>query len=142
MKIIFLSDIHKDIESLELLLLKEKDCRFICLGDSELTEKQLSKYNIKSVKGNCDYIELPLSEIIEIDNKRILLLHGHTVDVKFGLLKLSYLTKSLNCDIVVFGQTHQEMIFNDDILYVNPGSLRYGQTYILYEEKEFKIKRL
>lgn len=142
MKIIFLSDIHNDTNTLEILFNKEKDSIFYCLGDSELSLEQLNDYNIISVRGNCDNINLPLNKIIEIDNKKILLLHGHTQDVKYGLLKLSYYTKSLNCDIVIFGHTHQELMLKEDILFLNPGSLRDGQTYIKYENKEFKLKRL
>lgn len=142
MKIIFFSDLHNDISSLEILQKKEKDARYICLGDTELSLKQLTNYNIESVKGNCDDIDLPLTKIIEVDNKKILLLHGHTCNVKFGLLNLSFFTKSLNCDYVVFGHTHQELILKEDITYINPGSLKYGNTYILYENEKFVIKRL
>lgn len=94
MKIIFFSDVHKDIDSLERLLKQEQGI-FYCLGDSELSKETLDKYNIISVKGNCDISNLPNHLIITLDDKKVLLLHGHTVDVKYDLTKLYYLNTKL-----------------------------------------------
>lgn len=141
MKKIFFSDVHKDIPSL-LKLLNSEDGMFYCLGDSELSNDILTKYNIISVKGNCDNALLPESMILEIDGNKILLLHGHTVNVKFDLNRLYYLTKSNDCNIVIFGHTHRMLELKEDITFYNPGSLRDGQTYIVYENNEFKFKRL
>lgn len=141
MKIIFFSDIHKDINSLEKLLKKEEGI-FYSLGDSCLSNEELDKYNIISVKGNNDKAILNEEIIIEVDNYKILLLHGHTKHVKFGLNKLYYYTQSINCNAVIFGHTHKLFEMDDVIKMFNPGSLKDGQTYIVYENNKFIFKRL
>ncbi len=143
MKIIFFSDVHKDYLVLEELLNKEKDSLYYCLGDSQMSTTYLDKLNIISVKGNCDVAKLNKELIIKVDNKKILLLHGHAFSVKYNLMNLMYYTKECNCDIVIFGHTHKVCeIYDKDITMLNPGSLKESRTYILYENKEFKIKRL
>ncbi len=141
MKLIFFSDVHNDIESLNKLIKKENGT-FYCLGDSELSKDILNKNNIISVKGNCDFSDLPLHLIIEVDGKKVLLLHGHTLDVKYSLNKLYFFTQSVDCDIAIFGHTHKELEISDDISFLNPGSLRDGQTYIVYENNKFNFKKL
>ncbi|MFI3329844.1 MAG: YfcE family phosphodiesterase [bacterium] len=141
MKTIFFSDVHKDIDSLERLL-KQEQGNFYCLGDSELSKETLDKYKIISVKGNCDISNIPNHLIITLDDKKVLLLHGHTVDVKYDLTKLYYLTQSLDCSIAIFGHTHIVLKIEEDISFYNPGSLRDGQTYIVYENNEFIFKKL
>lgn len=141
MKLIFFSDLHNDIESLNKLLNKEQG-EFYCLGDSCLDEEKLKMYNIKSVKGNCDRCKLNEEIILEVDNNKMLLLHGHKQHVKFGLNKLYYYTQSLNCNVVLFGHTHRVYEMDETIKMFNPGSLRDGQTYIVYENNKFTFKRL
>ncbi|MFI3251521.1 MAG: YfcE family phosphodiesterase [bacterium] len=141
MKIIFFSDLHNDIDSLERLVSREEGI-FYCLGDSELSNEQLKKYNIISVKGNCDNIQLPNELIIEIENKKVLLTHGHMFNVKFTLNNLYYHTKSSMCNIVIFGHTHRITKVEEDITMYNPGSIRDNGSYIVFENDKFEIKYL
>lgn len=137
MKIIFFSDLHNDIKVLENLLEKEQGV-FYCLGDSKLSEDQLDKYKINSVLGNCDNIDLPLELVLNIDDKKILLVHGHKFNVKYNLNNLYFYSKSMDCDYVIYGHTHIQS--KDDNLY-NPGSLK-NKTYLIYENNYFKFMRL
>lgn len=141
MKIIFFSDVHKDLISLRKLLSVEKGI-FYCLGDSEISIEILNKYNIISVRGNCDTSKLPEDLIIELNESKVLLTHGHLYNVKSTLDNIYYHAKSLCCDVAVFGHTHMITRVEEDILLLNPGSLRDSQSYLVYEDNEFKMKYL
>ncbi len=140
MKTIFFSDVHNDLSSLEKLVSKEEGV-FYCLGDTELSDEVLRKYNIISVRGNCDSNNCPTELVVLVDNYKILLTHGHLYNVKFSLNNLYYHTISANCDVVFFGHTHKITKIEEEIKMYNPGSLRDG-SYIVYENNEFKIKYL
>lgn len=141
MKIIFFSDVHKDIDTLKELLNKEQGI-YYCLGDSEISKEVLEDYNVISVRGNCDTDNFADNLVVNINNKKILLTHGHLYNVKFTLNNLYFYAKSINSDIVVFGHTHMVTKIEDDINMYNPGSLRDSKSYLVYENNEFKIKYL
>ncbi len=141
MKKIFFSDVHKDEISLRELLRIETG-QFYCLGDSELNNEELKEYNIISVKGNCDTTDLEDYIILEDACDKILLVHGHKFNVKFTLNNIYHFAKSLNCNIVIFGHTHLPLEITEDVSFYNPGSLRDGQTYITYENKQITFKKL
>ena len=70
-----------------------------------------------AVSGNCDWstpliiggcvTETQTEELITIDDVRILLMHGHTHNVKSGLLSAAYRALEKEADILVFGHTHK-----------------------------------
>lgn len=136
MKIIITSDIHRNKEKLENLLKLHPDANyFLDAGDSEMINKELSNYNLMSVRGNMDSnFTLPFHRMFNIDNKKILLMHGHTVNVKASIVSLTDTAANLEADIIIFGHTHVPfMKVIDNILYLNPGSLGYDDTYIVLE---------
>lgn len=141
MKTIFFSDVHYDLSSLEELISKEEGI-FYCLGDSEFPKEVLEKYNIISVRGNCDKVAFDNELIIKIDNLNILLTHGHLHNVKYTLDNLFYYTQSKDCNVVVFGHTHRITFIDENIKMYNPGSLKEQRSYLIYENNEFKIKYL
>lgn len=69
-----------------------------------------------AVLGNNDKLDLKNHEIIEVCNKRILLIHGHKKDLyEFGL--------EYEADIVVSGHTHKPSHETVDGMHlINPGS--------------------
>jgi len=82
--------------------------------------------NFKAVYGNMDEPELvkklPESDIFEIANVRIGLWHGCGASSQV-LERVREKFKDNNCDVVIFGHSHQP--FNetiDKVLYFNPGS--------------------
>lgn len=141
MKTIFFSDVHKDLISLKKLLEIEKGV-FYCLGDTEISSELLEKYNIISVRGNCDISKLPDNLIIELDESKVLLTHGHLYNVKYTLDNIYYQAKSLCCNIAIFGHTHMITRVEEDVLLLNPGSLRDSKSYLVYENNQFKVKYL
>ena len=79
--ILIISDYHKQEEKVLNLISTLNPSHIICCGDGESDMEFYTKNNIISVKGNCDYIDLPLTSVIEIDGKRILVTHGHLYNV-------------------------------------------------------------
>ena len=56
--------------------------------------------------------------------RRILLMHGHTVNVKFGLDRMVYRAQEKGVNACFFGHTHTATQFTkNDIFFMNPGSL-------------------
>lgn len=141
MKTIFFSDVHNDIKSLKKLLEKEQGV-FYCLGDSELTKEELDEYNITSVRGNCDIQNFKDNIIIILNDKKVLLTHGHLYNVKFTLNNLYFYAKSVECDIVIFGHTHVITHIDEEIQMYNPGSLKDSKSYLVYDNNKFELKYL
>lgn len=111
-------------------------------GDSELSADQPEMNGFVTVRGNCDNEDRFLDEeVLQIGGHRIFVTHGHLFAVKSTLMNLYYRAKELAADIVCFGHSHTlgvELV--DDILFINPGSIRLPRgrrerTYCLLELK-------
>jgi len=65
-----------------------------------------------------------VEHIITVGDKRILIVHGHTVHVKSGLdFIINYACKK-EVDACFFGHTHEAVAFTEQgIFFMNPGSL-------------------
>lgn len=125
--ILIISDYHKK-ENEVLNLIKELNPEHVlCCGDGESELDFYSENNIISVKGNCDYVSLPLTKVIEIEGKRFVIVHGHNHDVYFDVFKLYLLAKSENCDYVLYGHTHKQYYEEyEGVTIINPGALKEG----------------
>ena len=129
MRIVVISDSHRNSGVIDKILTSQKDCEHIFfLGDNEgdiddFTYMYPNK-NFYVVCGNCDFASMsPLSNIANIENTRIFYTHGHTLNVKYTLENLKNTAKNLNCKIALYGHTHIPNILYEDGLYiVNPGS--------------------
>lgn len=143
MKILITSDIHFHLENVKILKERYNDYYHLDAGDSTFSDKLLNDLKISSVRGNCDYSHnLPLFKIMELDNKRILITHGHLQAVKNGLSLLIKEAVKRNVDVVIYGHTHLAMMGKvDKLTILNPGSLRDGK-YALYENGKFILKEL
>ena len=65
-----------------------------------------------------------MEQLIELENKKILMTHGHEYGVKSSLLNLNYRAKELGADIALYGHSHIAAIEkHDGIWFVNPGSV-------------------
>lgn len=79
-----------------------------------------------AVKGNADILKLPEEEILNIRDKRVLVIHGHnflTLDTQ----NLLYKGLEEEADIVIFGHTHRPYYaklkyMGKEITLLNPGS--------------------
>jgi len=108
----------------------------IFLGDNIRDIEQLGKLypelKFYSVAGNCDvsleYLKPEYQEkVLELDGIRVLITHGHQRSVKFYLGELCAYAKRADCDVVLFGHTHErvcESRYGQKPSYIfNPGSV-------------------
>ncbi|HHT51194.1 MAG TPA: metallophosphoesterase [Eubacteriaceae bacterium] len=131
MRIGIVSDTHGNIPILNRVVeqMGEIDL-YIHLGDFVTDGKnvfsQLKAKNI-IVKGNCDLLEETDEEIIvEINNKKFLITHGHKYNIKYGYNNIYYRALEEETDVVLFGHTHMPLLlWYKEILFFNPGSTAY-----------------
>lgn len=128
LKICLCSDNHGDIYSLEKIKQDNPACDYYFhLGDSHFDEAALSPFI--SVAGNNDWeYNFPKQRIVEIENHRILMLHGDGYTYNFD--NLIYKAKQEECDVVFFGHTH--IYFDEEIdgvRCINPGSCFHNRDY-------------
>ncbi len=58
-----------------------------------------------------------------VQGKKMMVTHGHLFEVKYGLNRIIYEAKEINCDVVLFGHTHNAVADYDEGLFIlNPGS--------------------
>ena len=107
--ILIISDYHRREDYVLDLIEKYKPERILCLGDSESESDFLQRNNILSVKGNCDYIDLPTVLTVDIEGNKVLMTHGHLYGVRFDLTRLYYLGL----------ENHVEYVFYDYI-FISP----------------------
>ena len=131
-RLIVVSDSHGNAKAVEKLLpLIKENHYFVHLGDglSDL-RSVLEEFPKKThfCLGNCDfYGGVSDEEILEVEGVKIFYCHGHRYGVKSGLGALAKRAKELNCQLALYGHTHQAGIAEiDGVTLVNPGSLRYS----------------
>lgn len=147
MKLLILSDSHKTMEYMYAAVEREKPDRIIHLGDHERDAMELGrrypKIPLWSVCGNCDYGTAPVRMIQEVEGVRLYMTHGHTLHVKYGLLRAEYAAREENANILLFGHTHQSMLdWHNGLWMCNPGSCsgRGPVTYAVMELSDGQIK--
>lgn len=121
-RIFVFSDSHGQLDKLtELVPTLGADYLIHC-GDFA---HDLTGSNVYHVRGNCDpWSKAPSEILLTIENKKILIVHGHRQHVKSGLLSLAYYAKQKQVDVVLFGHTHKPVaVEDDDLLLLNPGSI-------------------
>lgn len=137
-----ISDTHGSRSSIDACIKAAGDvsCWFH-LGDYARDSKYLAEKTglpVYTVLGNCDgafysqATELRFPEpqklitseaAVTVENARIFLCHGHTYDVDFGGINLSYRAEELNCAAALYGHTHRsELSAFGSVLMLNPGS--------------------
>ena len=171
MKLLICSDIHGDLDSIEMVLSayeKEGADKLVILGDllyhgprNDLPTSYAPKAviellnshkdHILAVRGNCDtevdqmVLSFPILAdyaYLSVDGISLFMTHGH----RFGLDNPPPLKKG---EILVCGHTHVLKCepFGDENLYLNPGSAALPKggnprSYMIYENKRFEIKTL
>ncbi len=162
MKILIISDIHGDYNTLEKITNDESFDKLIILGDlfnySMITNdlkdnkiiKLLKKYknNLILIKGNCDNfidykkIDLYAHEIITIT------LNNHLVTITHGNKYSKGFLPNYHGDIFLSGHTHiNNLIKEYGIIYVNPGSISLprggsSKSYGFFTNDKIMIKNI
>ncbi len=88
-----------------------------------------TEVEVVGIAGNCDVWSMaPRDRMIEVNGRTLWLVHGHRLGIKHGYEELIAAAKARDVDIVVFGHTHQPIVFfSDNIVFVNPGSVSDGR---------------
>lgn len=92
--------------------------------DASWLRKRLPDANVLSVRGNCDWSSsVDLYEDLYIGGVRLILCHGHTLDVKWGVDQAVYYAQEHDANAILFGHTHVPLIERHaGITLINPGS--------------------
>lgn len=131
MRIVVVSDTHRDFNGLYDLVEKQKAGTdlFLHLGDGEREVEDLLALMpglpLRFVRGNCDLASLsPETDLVQAEKVRILMTHGHLYGVKYSLKKLADEARALHASVALFGHTHCPCYhFEDGLHILNPGSL-------------------
>jgi putative phosphoesterase len=78
------------------------------------------------VRGNSEFgvQNLPDTLVLPFEGKKVLITHGHKLNVKYGLDTLKSLAVTEKADIVLYGHTHRKNeAFENGIYFLNPGSI-------------------
>lgn len=148
--ILVISDTHGKINNVCKILSQNKNIKSIIhLGDLVQDAEDIKyMYDIPvyCVAGNNDYYSKEEREkVIEIENKKFFITHGHNYDVKMGLNRLVEKAKLLGVDCVLFGHTHNSYSdYISNILVLNPGSISLPKgsgnpTYSIIEIQDNKL---
>ena len=127
MKLLVLSDSHKRMQYMYQAVEREKPDLIIHLGDhdrdAERLAEQYPEIPVWSVCGNCDYGTGPERIVQDLEGVRIFATHGHTLMVKYGLLRATLAAKEEKANVLLFGHTHEALCdWHRGLWYVNPGT--------------------
>lgn len=127
-----LSDSHGDFASLEAALLAMGEIDFVLhAGDHLRDSVRLSRVlaiPVIGVAGNCDYLQHPTEELVELEGQRFFIAHGHNHGVKTDTSSIIQDARRHRVDIAIYGHTHVPALFvRHGILFLNPGSTSAGR---------------
>lgn len=123
-----LSDSHGDDHTLRSIISLHPQAKTILfLGDgvrdfSKLADVLLGK-TVHLLRGNNDYVDLPVTKELFFAGHRLLACHGHTYAVKRGMMGLLLEGRARGCEALLFGHTHIPCNeYQQGMLLLNPGS--------------------
>lgn len=145
MKLLIVSDTHGRCEALDEILAREQGidrlvhCGDVCGDEDYIRSRFQGPCSI--VSGNNDFFTpLPKEIVAEWGGHRFLVVHGHRQQIYYGLENLYFRALQEECDVVLFGHTHQPVMFEEKgIWFINPGSITYPRqaghqkTYVVLE---------
>ncbi len=129
MKILVLSDSHGNVGNMIRAVERESPRMIFHLGDcwrdGQRLHDRFPEIPFEQVPGNCDFrSQEPAERLACLEDKRILLCHGHTYGVKQSLLAAGYAAEEQNLDVFLFGHTHRPLVdMRGKTLFLNPGSI-------------------
>lgn len=113
MRILVFSDSHGEVRRMKNLLARAEVDAVLFLGDGirdfeALQEDYRGKAVFMAVRGNCDFLcDYPAERVVSYEGVRILMLHGHTRNVKHGTETLEAYARGQGIDLVLYGHTHR-----------------------------------
>lgn len=135
--VLVVSDSHGNVENMCRAVELVRPALLLHLGDGWRDVSALARrfpaLPVEQVPGNCDFRADERAErAIEIEDKRVMLCHGHTLGVKSGLGLLLRAALERGVDAVLFGHTHKPLVdIRRGVVLLNPGSIgdRFRPTY-------------
>ncbi len=113
MRILVFSDSHGAVRRMKRILERAEVDAVLYLGDGirdfeALQEGYDGRAVFMAVRGNCDFLcDYPAERIVSYEGVRILMLHGHTRNVKHGTAALEAYARGQEIDLVLYGHTHR-----------------------------------
>ncbi len=118
MNVLVFSDSHGRVSYIDEMMKRvmacggERSAHVLFLGDGLLDlarAKELDGQSVVAVRGNCDMLgaDEPEARIIGLGKYRVLMMHGHTQGVKYGLTQALAFAVRSEVDLLLFGHTHQ-----------------------------------
>ena len=135
--VLVVSDSHGDVENMCRAVELVRPALLLHLGDgwrdAEALARRFPGLRMEKVPGNCDFRADERAErVAEIDGKRVMYCHGHTLGVKTDLGMLLRAALERGADAVLFGHTHKPLVdIRQGVVLLNPGSIgdRFHPTY-------------
>ena len=127
MKLLILSDSHKKMDYMIRAVEWEQPDHIIHLGDHDRDAMRLAErypeIPLWSVCGNCDYGAGPEKIVDTLGGVRFYITHGHTLRVKYGLLRADLAAREAEANVLLFGHTHRALCdWHNGLWLLNPGS--------------------
>jgi putative phosphoesterase len=131
MRIVVVSDTHRDFRALYELVQRQKECTdlFLHLGDGEREVEDLlqlmPELPLRYVQGNCDLCsQAPDRDLVPAGEVKLFMTHGHLHHVKHSLAELIWEARALHAAVALYGHTHcPDYRYEDGLHILNPGSL-------------------
>lgn len=154
MKVLIVSDTHRNEDNLIEVLDKEKNLDLLIhCGDVEGAEDEIEHYagcKTVFVAGNNDFFSrLPREMELQVEGMKVWVTHGHNYYVNTNPEYIRKEARIRNMDIVLYGHTHRPVIEKkEDLIVINPGSLTYPRqegrrpSYAVLELVEREVQRL
>ena len=128
MKVLVLSDSHGAVDNMARCVALTQPRHILhlgdCLRDARALHDRFPEIPMDTVPGNCDWGSFDEPErLLELEGVRILMLHGHTRNVKSSPMSALYAAKEYGAQVLLFGHTHVPLVDNDGtLLTLNPGA--------------------
>ncbi len=126
--IIVISDLHYDKIKFKSIKNKLAEADFVIFCgdgyDNFITETKEFAHKVVAVRGNCDSVFKLEEKIIQVEDVKILVTHGHGYGVKSGLFSLAEYCKQKDVSVAFFGHTHIcADVVHDGVRMINPGAI-------------------
>ena len=128
MQVLVVSDSHGRVDNMIRAVERVQPDYVLHLGDCQRDLEKLRRefpgLPMEGVPGNCDRGSYDQPErLIELGGVRILMLHGHTRNVKSSPMAAMYAAREYGAQVLLFGHTHRPLVDNDGtLLTLNPGA--------------------
>ncbi len=77
---------------------------------------------VYAVRGNMDYLKLPLQEVFTVKGIKFGVIHGHGVYPRGDRKKLEEMAVKMGVDVLISGHTHRYDVYEGKVILLNPGS--------------------